>query len=320
MTRADDDGRFSVLLENAGPHSVALGSQDLQLLGHSQLSLDIPPEGSEKTDLKFPAGTLSGRVIDGDGEPVVKARVELSSDVGESGPATDKEAKRSGSLRRFRPLRTAVDGAFEITGLAPGRYILVVNARGFAQREVGPVELGLDETHLLEEIVLDRELTLEVRALDPRGDTLGNQTIAALRGGDINRPLGTPGRVDHRLLAVDGSVAIKGLSEGVYGLVGLHPGLAPVIKDRVEFREDANDSPIELVFRQGGALEIQFLDGDGIPVEGCRLRMLDASGRDLAWIYEGLMAMSDPVFVSDSEGYVRLNAVQPGFLWFLPSA
>jgi len=98
-------------------------------------------------DLEFTSGlTLSGRVLV-DGAPLSEAQVYVQSSAGSSTPSGGNDM-------------TAWDGGFHITGLAPGRYRVVI---------VGRHGIGLDEEI---EISEDREATFEIVTGSLSGEVL----------------------------------------------------------------------------------------------------------------------------------------------------
>lgn len=309
MTRTDDEGNYEVFLEHAGPHWVRFFLTDRGKPFVGQLELDVPEDGSEDTDLRFVAGVLSGRVVDQDGQPIAEALVELSHLSEESGEAGTELQESYELVQPYQPRTVAEDGAFEFAYLASDRYALRVSAEGFAQKIVDAIQLETDEVLSLPDIVLVRTMALEVQALDPERLPLNDALVGAMHNGQIGRPTGTP---PNGKTGPDGKVAITGLQEGTLSLVGFYPGLAPAIMHGVDCCKDADSNPVELPFHRGGTLEIQFLDEDSVPVEGCRLQVLDESNRDLAWIYEYLLVLSNRSTFSDKRGYILLDAVIPG--------
>ena len=75
------------------------------------------------------SGTLHGQVQDASGGGVANATVTVTSTAGRRVPATSDR-----------------DGAFDVRGLEPGKYILEVNAAGFASFEKDDVEITAGQT------------------------------------------------------------------------------------------------------------------------------------------------------------------------------
>jgi hypothetical protein len=114
----DEDGRFA--LEGLDPGEVELA------VSHDSFAPATQLARAGRTDLVLTlaaGGTLSGRVVDQAGAPVVSFTVLV--------------AARKGLRRPLVATRSVVDaeGKFEIGHLAPGDYALTVAARGFAPAE-----------------------------------------------------------------------------------------------------------------------------------------------------------------------------------------
>lgn len=180
---------------------------------------------------------VSGRVVDSRGEPAVRAAVVLV-------PA---ETGRGSGLPGGGGARVQPDGTFQIAGVAPGRYLLLVRPAG------GPGGTGGEFARL----------TLAVTGGDVHDLFIATAPGAVVRGvvtTDLGQPLPLEGRgisvsalgVDPSLgiggtqarVAADGTFELRGLSEERLIRVSAPPGwyLKSVTVDGV----DVTDTPVDL--------------------------------------------------------------------------
>lgn len=114
------------------------------------LAVEVPPGERFETVLRFPGEGLAGRVVDEEGEPVVRARVvELTSGA----------FALSGD-----------DGAFTLTGLAPGPYAVQARDRELSSEIAeGVLEAGEPAPEIVLVLGEGQRLRLEVRVATADG-------------------------------------------------------------------------------------------------------------------------------------------------------
>ena len=90
--------------------------------------------------------TISGRVISSNNEPVVQANIRVT-------PADRNDAM---AMMMFNSAMTAADGAFEVSGMTPGNYILQVFPRSFDGRmsEFGRLRVTVGDDNLENVVVV----------------------------------------------------------------------------------------------------------------------------------------------------------------------
>ena len=109
-------------------------------------------EGTNRLDVELEAGVeVTGRVIDGEGKPVVAAEVELTT-------------QDRSELRQHR-VRTGEDGGFILQPVAPGSYRLQAAASGLAAAELPKPVVVADRPVEGLEIVLRQGATVSGRVL-----------------------------------------------------------------------------------------------------------------------------------------------------------
>jgi hypothetical protein len=118
-------------------------------------------EGTVATTIEIPATTLTGRIVDQEGQPIAGARIAIAplADDPERGESVETIAEATGVMRQvFGSLmgaderaETDGDGRFELRGLSPGVRLQVFVEHRWFQRTAELVDpLGVDERRSLE--------------------------------------------------------------------------------------------------------------------------------------------------------------------------
>ncbi len=279
-TRAD--GSFVLVDLRAGEERVV--EVDLEGFAPSAV-LAVARREDETEPLRIvlqPPGTISGRVVDGDGKPLAGASIWAL-------PAES-------SLLRYRAAKvveTDAGGRFEVGGIPTGAVNLRVWAEGH-QWEVLP---GLSA---------------------PPGGELTGVEVALKRGvsirGRVTRTDGTPVAVDVSAEILEGSPDDVGggastRADGRYELPSLPPGLI-----RVYVRNRNVERIID--GRRGGVFTVDLVLAAGAEVSG---HVVDETGRGLAGVLLKLIPVESPTSYldekgprSDAEGAFIVSGVQPG--------
>ncbi|MBI5431892.1 MAG: carboxypeptidase regulatory-like domain-containing protein, partial [Planctomycetes bacterium] len=174
-TRTDDLGRFAFADVAAGDYdllAVREGSHE-RAKTPVRVGADASLEPPRPIDLVVPAGlSISGRVVDRDGKPVV-ANVSVDP--------SDPNVKTSADLA------TRADGSFVAVGLAAGEYSLSVYPHSLwssepevahhARAKRAGVAAGSTDV----ELVVERALALRGRVVDARGAPAGTVEVVARR-------------------------------------------------------------------------------------------------------------------------------------------
>ncbi|HEY0140108.1 MAG TPA: carboxypeptidase-like regulatory domain-containing protein [Thermoanaerobaculia bacterium] len=118
MTELDDEGRFVVLLPNAGDYTaqVTEGTVD----GHARAPRVAFPENDTSVEIRLPAASVRGVVVDEQQRPVARAAIDLTWTAGfdESTLPAD----------RARTAHSDAAGRFAVDTLSPGEW--TVEAKG----------------------------------------------------------------------------------------------------------------------------------------------------------------------------------------------
>lgn len=143
MAKSNGDGFYCISSATPGTYVLAADKQGFveakfgaSAMMASGRPITIPIDGNAPYDLAlFPRGVLSGKVVDGDGEPVISAKVTAISRVWVMGKLHSVVTRSS----------TTNDlGEFRLAGLAPGKYFLYAE---------GPIERGVPNVPTADQFV-----------------------------------------------------------------------------------------------------------------------------------------------------------------------
>ena len=136
VTRTQGDGFFEVLLGQAGPYAVTFEPEGIAGTPQSIALSTTIPDGEEHTlELGLPEGSIGGRVLSPDGEPVPDALLSLYlGPGGEEAPAGTPIATTT----------TDGSGTFSFTLLETGAYNVFARSRSGHQFDRGSAELSAE--------------------------------------------------------------------------------------------------------------------------------------------------------------------------------
>jgi len=275
-----------------------------------------------------PGREVRGVVLAPDGSPVAEADVTLSPHFGSGiniaigGDATDGERPPS---RGRSAARTAEDGSFRFTGVAPGNYAVEAKKPGFARVETAPVEAGASDVV----VQLVRNGTVRGSVVDARSGDPVRVFSAGLKpqndssfffsiGGDS----GTPSL--RRFEDPDGRFEIQDVDPGTYRLVVRAPDHAEGTARGVVVESGAEVEVAPVALEPGASIEGTVLTALGKhPIEGARVRAVPErsegdqqtmigfviSGESGGRLELGNRGVS---VVTDAAGRFRLRDLEPG--------
>ena len=144
------------------------------------MEIDVD-EQVQDTDLRFHAGELVARLVDGEGSPVSNASIRLFSSA-----TNDASSSTETSFPELLTQQSSdEDGIFRFLGLAAGEYLLGIKAPSMKAIEVGPVSIAEDEEKRLPDIAVEDGNSLRVLVYDHRGQPLEGATIFAAYNGKL---------------------------------------------------------------------------------------------------------------------------------------
>ena len=253
-----------------GPATVKV---EHERLGDESRQVELSPGANELRIELHAVAEIAGTVRSHDGAPLALATIEAKTE-----HSFDTE---------FRQLNTVSDqaGAFRVSGVEPGSYIVTGRSPGHA--DGGPETPVRVDRETIEgiEIVLQPEARVVgvVAGLTPSG--LAQVEIRAWKNSRSRKA--TPD--------TEGNFSLEGLSPGIWRVTATRgvPGSERRLTQTVTIDQDAAETFVELRFEPGLRLSGQVLEG-GEPLAGARL---------------GIAGQST---LTDREGYFSVEGLEPG--------
>ncbi len=328
--RTDADGRFLL----AGATVGALSALGLDLGGEraSLRVLDAVLAPGATTDLGdvvlLPSGTLTGRVVDEDGNAVVGARVRvgpLPKPLARYGLAhvTAGSAivhlERSGAVEAayelpawlsalearlpFATTRTGSDGHFELARAAAGEPTVLVDAAGFARHVSQPVRIEPGARAELGELRLERGLAVHGRVLDAAGAPVaGAEVRAGLVTGDRELNVFAPSVA----CDAEGRFAVEHLPSGwTLGVIARRDPQGQWVAAQLRGAEHVAELPVER------ELVVEVVDRSGAPVPAPEL-FVRVVGPDGLGLFAPPLLPRPARALDAAEGRFSLGRLAPG--------
>jgi hypothetical protein len=268
-TISDAEGVYWLEGLPVGPQQVQVLHQDY-LPEQQQLQLD---ETGTTRDFKLRSGAgLAGQVVDDRNEPVAGAMVSLVAEE---------------NLVAVEPRWTDAEGRFRATGLAPGRYSVLVEQAGYAPVEKTGVEVGSRAPDLL--IRLDSGATLFGQIHGLRAEERSRLQVWATGPARVQ----VPGTVDG-----EGRYRIPNLGAGAWRVSARAEGLGREVSAPLNLAPDQREAFLDLEFATGYALAGAVTRGENA-VEGALVSVQGLAG-------ESAGAVTGP------QGRFRVEPLIPG--------
>jgi hypothetical protein len=286
---ADADGRFAMRGLSAGAVSLTASARGYASANPTVVELGVG-DASVEVELWVDRGyTISGAVIRDAGVAVGVPGVH----VGVFSMAEDTSASAVAP--------SAADGAFEIVGVRPGRYVLVGTGLDLV------LEIGQPVT------VVDRDVTDVVVRVTAGATLAGTVTPGAVTAVGLELDVGTLGAGDE--LAVMQAEQVHGESDasGGFTLRNVPPGAFTLVAQAADGRVGklpvvvtaADQAGLVIGLEPRGAVSGRVLDRDGRPVAGVTVH---AGGQD-----DGIRASRGlPDAVTAADGRYRVAGLPPG--------
>ncbi|MGM0554820.1 MAG: carboxypeptidase regulatory-like domain-containing protein [Myxococcota bacterium] len=265
--RTDETGRFALEGVAPGTYQVDAEADGFATVGPASMRrVEVTlSEGQAIQDLRLtlrrPA-TLSGRIVAG-GDPIEGARVGLYYLFAEG---------LDGRLQPFAldgVTESEEDGAFELDGIAPGRFHVLVEADGHALAESQEVYLEPGESRGGLVIDLDPSALLTGEVVDEEGEPLSAELN--LRGGSMARS---------RTITANerGKFVFRDISPGTYVLEARAQGYRTEL---IEDLEVADDQPTErnVVMKPASGIFGQVLTPEGEAAPNAFVYVMPDQGR-----------------------------------------
>jgi protocatechuate 3,4-dioxygenase beta subunit len=259
-----------------------------------------------------PAAAVAGTVIDGDGEPVTGAELEL---VVRRDPSMMRI--EIGGTRSLARSRSGPSGRFRISPIDPEQsYELRVRADGYAP--ASEVLTGLEpyRTRAGLRIALTRGQTLTGTVVDSDGNPLRDAAVrlaaAAAGRGLGGMRLTQPGGDESRFGADSddaGRFTVAGLPVGKFDLTVSRSGFAQRTVPAVELKQDDDATDVgEVVLEPGEKIHGIVIDRDRQPVEGAEIELQESGPMMMMALPGGAgSGETEPDAVTDPAGWFTLE-------------
>lgn len=268
--QTDERGDFRFENLPAGPdlHVTAAARAD-GTYRHGRFAESIAPPikleldaGEARDDLELlleATGSLKGRVVDADGDPIDAAIVS---------------GYRTGRKERWVEVRTSANGEFHVGGVIPGKYVFVAYHDDY---ELGDERMTWSAPDQLEhEFVLARHARIEVSVVDEFGNALPNAlvTCRAIEQQEIERKRDIKRRTDDY-----GRATLTSIPPGEYAISANATDYEPTGDAQdVTVSTDA-DSAVEIVLRAKPRPERATVIGSATTPDGGVPRRLSFADR-----------------------------------------
>lgn len=265
-----DDGRFTIAdlplgamtVEASAPGHIAARLANVPV---PQPAIDESGSPREIAIVLEEGARLSGRVVKGrGGTPVEGARVNVR---------VVEDDRPEGAAPS---VATDARGSFSFDGLAAGRYVLAVAAKGLPSIERGPFALRAGGARPDVEIRLDARAAIAVRLLDPDGAPVEGLAVElgrgarAADGGDrtVREEIVDDDRIER---GKEGRFTVRNLEPGTLSIRLVPEGWDDVVRDEIALRNDATTDLGTIVVRAGRNVRGRVTDTSGEPIEGAEV-------------------------------------------------
>ena len=231
--------------------------------GYATLQKNVTPPAADLVIVLKTAGTVRGRVEDGDTKkPVTDFTISRSGARG-GGGGIQIAIGRGGGDQTFQ----SDDGTFELTDVPPGKWTIRGAAAGYRSAETSGVEVGEGETKEGVVLSLKKGGGLSGRVTDPRGTAVANASVAwhpAESGGGpmgaaMARMMGGGGGGGSTTSDADGHFQFDGLPDARVTVTASHPDYLDASRDIDPSKETA----VDLSLGTGASISGTVVGSDG---------------------------------------------------------
>jgi len=315
QTRTDERGRYRLApLVTAVPHQVTFRRK-----GFAPLDRTVPPAPRDRTaelHVTMLAGARGfGRVVTLEGAAIAGAKVTLQRQE----ERDMRRMMRFGGEQQEKPAAAESDaaGKFAIADLAVGKFVLRVEADGYAATSVPGIEVPADAGEVdLGTVKLTPGAAIEGRVVGPRGEPLEGAEVFVLDGMAAMMPQvrwALMGKDPASASAADGFFRVGERAAGEK--VDLAVRLAGYTVERVLGVAAPTTEPVTVTLRPSSTVRGRVVDEDGDPVVAAEVSLLvERAGGGMAF---QIMTGSEP---SGDDGRFAIEDVEPGPLRLMVAA
>ncbi len=231
--------------------------------GYATLQKNVTPPAAALAIVLKTAGTVRGRVEDGDTKkPVTDFTISRSGPRG-GGGIQIAIGRAAGGDQTFQ----SEDGSFELTDVPPGKWTIRGAAAGYRSAEASGVEVGEGETKEGVVLSLRKGGGMSGRVTDPRGTAVANASVtwhpAESAGGPMGaavaRMMGGGGGGSSTTSDADGHFQFDGLPDARVTVTATHPDYLDASRDIDPSRETA----VDLSLGTGASISGTVVGSDG---------------------------------------------------------
>lgn len=296
MTQTDAAGNYELAGGRPGDYSV--------VVDNVMMKCTIPKGQREvRHDFDLPTGTVSGRVYD------VRTRAKIVGAEVQAYRTGDAKGGMADFLDRFAGNATTdAEGAYELSGLAGGEYILQVTKDGYAAEMTAPFQIPADGNIGGVDVLLSGGAKIVGVVFDEACRPVADATFS-LRDRRTGTPVAQTGLWMTKSDA-DGSFSLPGIRAGEY-VLGVHAqGYASA--QRVVRVAAGRDASVEVTLPAGGTLRLFARDATGVPVAGATIALIDAEGNAVESSM-GIEDLFDPTrWKTGADGRLEWRGIAPG--------
>jgi len=230
--------------------------------GYATLQKNVTPPAADIVIVLKTAGTVRGRVEDGDTKrPVTDFTIFRGGPRG--GGGIQIALGRGGGDQTFQ----SDDGSFELTDVPPGKWTIRGAAAGYRSAEASGVEVGEGETKEGVVLSLKKGGGLSGRVIDPRGAAVANASVtwhpAETGGGPMGaamaRIMGGVGGGGSTTSDADGHFQFDGLPDARVTVTASHPDYLEATREIDPSKETA----VDLSLGTGASISGSVVGRDG---------------------------------------------------------
>ncbi|MCZ6596851.1 MAG: carboxypeptidase regulatory-like domain-containing protein, partial [Planctomycetota bacterium] len=274
-TETDEDGNYEVTVAHPGEYQFQLWHSS----GGLNVSVKeiVPAAESYHFDITFPVGSIAGRVLGPDGEPLVGIQVSAS--------ARAEDGSRLGGN-----VTTDRNGDYELPLLPTGSYTVrsgrsfgpFFEDAGYTEAKIEGVEVGPNARVTGIDLRLGEGAALEGIVRDAAGNPMEGAWVS-LRNAE-GKPVGGGG---WPVSNEKGRYRISGVKPGE---VSVSAVIGPLVSDEngVVLR-GGETVRLDLVVEPGTVLVVRAYDAEGVEIERPSVEVEDGDGRDFTWFRRGVM-------------------------------
>jgi hypothetical protein len=292
----DAEGSFSLGPVPSGEHTLLVEAR-----GYGSRNIDVSVSGrapqQDLGDIVLETGlTISGRVVDESGTPVVSASVSSSQ------PA---RGMMSASGELFVTAETDGEGRFVLAGLSPGAQHVNASAPGYGYSESVLVEPGASGVTL----ALKRAGSIRGAVVDPEG---GPVTSFRVMGRSAERGRGT------RMVTVqdaEGVFVLESVVEGEYALEITSQDFLPEVVSGVRVSAGNLTEVGTVRLRRGGTIVGTVVNSSAEPVPGATIQAFTPGQRRFQMMESDTSSDRQGPFQIHglADGKVTVMARHPGY-------